>query len=66
MQGNREFPNYKYHENCHTFLLMEMSCELQVAFHALRFAAPIQELGNRFAIRTRIEGPYIALHSSAL
>ena len=39
MQGDREFPNYKYHENCQTFLLMEMSCELQAAFHALRFAA---------------------------
>lgn len=35
---------------------------LQVAFHALRFAAPIQELGDRFARRMWIEGPYIALH----
>lgn len=35
---------------------------LQVAFHALRFASPIQELGDRFARRMWIEGPYIALH----
>lgn len=35
---------------------------LQVAFHALRYAAPIRELGNRFARRMWIEGPYIALH----
>ncbi|KAK9104187.1 hypothetical protein Scep_021031 [Stephania cephalantha] len=34
----------------------------QVAFHALRFAAPIRELGNRLARRIWIEGPYIALH----
>lgn len=35
---------------------------MQVAFHALRFATPIQELGNRLARRMWIEGPYIALH----
>jgi hypothetical protein len=35
---------------------------LQVAFHALRYAAPIRELGNRLARRMWIEGPYIALH----
>lgn len=35
---------------------------LQVAFHALRFAAPIHELGNRLARRMWIEGPYVALH----
>ncbi|KAJ6374463.1 hypothetical protein OIU78_030056 [Salix suchowensis] len=34
----------------------------QVAFHALRFAAPIQDLGNMLSKRMWIEGPYIALH----
>lgn len=34
----------------------------QVAFHALRFAEPIRELGNQLAKRMWIEGPYIALH----
>ncbi|THU71439.1 hypothetical protein C4D60_Mb04t01440 [Musa balbisiana] len=34
----------------------------QVAFHALRFAAPIQELGNKLAMRMRSKGPYLALH----
>eukprot|EP00257_Ricinus_communis_P001146 XP_002511216.2 O-fucosyltransferase 37 [Ricinus communis] len=40
--------------------LQKLRCK--VAFHALRFAAPIQELGNRLARRMWIEGPYIALH----
>ncbi|RVW52602.1 O-fucosyltransferase 37 [Vitis vinifera] len=40
--------------------LQKLRCK--VAFHALRFAAPIQELGDRFARRMWIEGPYIALH----
>jgi hypothetical protein len=35
---------------------------LQVAFHALRYAAPIMELGNQLAGRMWIEGPFIALH----
>ncbi|KVI06172.1 GDP-fucose protein O-fucosyltransferase, partial [Cynara cardunculus var. scolymus] len=35
---------------------------LQVAFHALKFATPIRELGNRIARRMWIEGPYVALH----
>ncbi|GFS39801.1 O-fucosyltransferase family protein [Actinidia rufa] len=34
----------------------------QVAFHALRRAAPIQELGNRLDRRMCIEGPYISIH----
>ena len=34
----------------------------QVAFQAIRFAAPIQALGNRLAKRMWKEGPYIALH----
>ena len=40
--------------SCSTFV--------QVAFHALRFAAPIRALGDRLARRMWIEGPYIALH----
>ncbi|MQL83148.1 hypothetical protein Taro_015634 [Colocasia esculenta] len=40
--------------------LQKLRCK--VAFHALRFSAPIQELGNRFAVRIRSKGPYIALH----
>ncbi|KAG6633280.1 O-fucosyltransferase 37-like [Carya illinoinensis] len=40
--------------------LQKLRCK--VAFHALRYAAPIRELGNRLARRMRIEGPYIALH----
>ncbi|CAK7336670.1 unnamed protein product [Dovyalis caffra] len=40
--------------------LQKLRCK--VAFHALRFAAPIQELGNRLARRMWIEGPYIAIH----
>ena len=44
------------------FLFFLCEYALQVAFHALRFAAPLQELGNRLARRMWIEGPYIALH----
>ncbi|KAK1565776.1 hypothetical protein Q3G72_034742 [Acer saccharum] len=40
--------------------LQKLRCK--VAFHALRFAAPIHELGNRLARRMWIEGPYVALH----
>ncbi|EXB94325.1 hypothetical protein L484_002686 [Morus notabilis] len=40
--------------------LQKLKCK--VAFHALRFAAPIHELGNQLAKRMWIEGPYIALH----
>ncbi|ESQ31569.1 hypothetical protein EUTSA_v10005492mg [Eutrema salsugineum] len=40
--------------------LQKLRCK--VAFHALRFAAPIENLGNRLARRMWIEGPYIALH----
>ncbi|KAG6633279.1 hypothetical protein I3843_12G036400 [Carya illinoinensis] len=40
--------------------LQKLRCK--VAFHALRYAAPIRELGNRLARRMWIEGPYIALH----
>ncbi|XP_021775936.1 uncharacterized protein At1g04910 [Chenopodium quinoa] len=40
--------------------LQKLRCK--VAFHALRFAAPIRELGNRLARRMWIEGPYIAIH----
>ncbi|XP_010248906.1 PREDICTED: uncharacterized protein At1g04910 [Nelumbo nucifera] len=40
--------------------LQKLRCK--VSFHALRFAAPIRELGNRLARRIWIEGPYIALH----
>ncbi|KAK9090167.1 hypothetical protein Sjap_023344 [Stephania japonica] len=40
--------------------LQKLRCK--VAFHALRFATPIRELGNRLARRIWIEGPYIALH----
>ncbi|WCJ36232.1 O-fucosyltransferase family protein [Euphorbia peplus] len=40
--------------------LQKLRCK--VAFHALRFATPIQDLGNRLARRMWIEGPYIALH----
>lgn len=35
---------------------------LQVAFHALRFAPPIVELGNKLTERMRSKGPYLALH----
>ncbi|XP_030492929.2 O-fucosyltransferase 37 [Cannabis sativa] len=40
--------------------LQKLKCK--VAFHALRFAAPIRELGEQLAKRMWIEGPYIALH----
>ncbi|PIA41055.1 hypothetical protein AQUCO_02300086v1 [Aquilegia coerulea] len=40
--------------------LQKLRCK--VAFHALRFAAPIREIGNKLARRMWIEGPYIALH----
>ncbi|CAN0905932.1 O-fucosyltransferase 37 [Linum grandiflorum] len=40
--------------------LQKLRCK--VAFHALRFAAPIQEVGDRLARRMWVEGPYIALH----
>ncbi|KAK6920548.1 GDP-fucose protein O-fucosyltransferase [Dillenia turbinata] len=40
--------------------LQKLRCK--VAFHALKFVAPIQELGNRLAKRMWIEGPYIAIH----
>lgn len=33
-----------------------------MAFHALRFSAPIREMGNRLAERMWQQGPYIALH----
>lgn len=39
-----------------------MAYSTQVAFHALRFTAPIQELSNQLARRLWIEGPYIAVH----
>ncbi|KAG6474372.1 hypothetical protein ZIOFF_068307 [Zingiber officinale] len=37
-------------------------CTIPVAFHALRFAAPIQEFGDKLASRMRSKGPYLALH----
>lgn len=37
-------------------------CGLKVAFHALRFSAPIREMGNMLAQRMWQQGPYIALH----
>ncbi|KAK9995486.1 hypothetical protein SO802_020172 [Lithocarpus litseifolius] len=40
--------------------LQKLRCK--VAFHALRYAAPITELGNRLARRMWIEGPFIAFH----
>ncbi|KAK9668881.1 hypothetical protein RND81_13G093700 [Saponaria officinalis] len=40
--------------------LQKLRCK--VAFHALRFSAPIREVGNRLARRMWIEGPYIAIH----
>ncbi|KAG8379422.1 hypothetical protein BUALT_Bualt07G0086800 [Buddleja alternifolia] len=40
--------------------LQKLRCK--VAFHALRFASPIQDIGNRIAQRMWIEGPYIAVH----
>ncbi|KAL8204431.1 hypothetical protein R6Q57_010054 [Mikania cordata] len=40
--------------------LQKLRCK--VAFHALRFAPPIFELGNKLTERMRSKGPYIALH----
>ncbi|XP_031487721.1 O-fucosyltransferase 20-like [Nymphaea colorata] len=40
--------------------LQKLRCK--VAFHALRFSAPIREMGNRLAERMWQQGPYIALH----
>lgn len=35
---------------------------MQVAFQALRFARPVQELGDKIAERMRSKGPYLDLH----
>ncbi|KAJ1434403.1 putative O-fucosyltransferase, plant [Sesbania bispinosa] len=40
--------------------LQKLRCK--VAFQALRFAQPVQELGNRIAERMKSKGPYLALH----
>lgn len=40
--------------------LQKLRCK--VAFHALRFAPPIFELGNKLTERMRSKGPYLALH----
>lgn len=40
--------------------LQKLRCK--VAFNALKFVTPIDDLGNRLARRMWIEGPYIALH----
>ncbi|XP_054815417.1 O-fucosyltransferase 20-like isoform X2 [Prosopis cineraria] len=40
--------------------LQKLRCK--VAFHALRFAKPVEEVGNKIAERMRRKGPYIALH----
>ncbi|XP_076915601.1 O-fucosyltransferase 37-like [Bidens hawaiensis] len=40
--------------------LQKLKCK--VAFHALKFAKPVRELGNRIARRMWIEGPYVAIH----
>ncbi|KAB1224770.1 hypothetical protein CJ030_MR1G028620 [Morella rubra] len=40
--------------------LQKLRCK--VAFHALRFAPPILQLGNKLAERIRSKGPYLALH----
>ncbi|KAK3040620.1 hypothetical protein RJ639_026941 [Escallonia herrerae] len=40
--------------------LQKLRCK--VAFHALRFAAPIREIGYQIARRMWIEGPYVAIH----
>ncbi|KAK4350638.1 hypothetical protein RND71_029951 [Anisodus tanguticus] len=40
--------------------LQKLKCK--VAFHALRFATPIRELGYQIARRIWIEGPYVAIH----
>ncbi|XP_058732850.1 O-fucosyltransferase 20-like, partial [Vicia villosa] len=40
--------------------LQKLRCK--VAFSALRFAKPVQELGNKIADRMKSKGPYVALH----
>ncbi|KAH7864041.1 hypothetical protein Vadar_024937 [Vaccinium darrowii] len=40
--------------------LQKLRCK--VAFQALKFAAPILELGNKITERMRSKGPYLALH----
>lgn len=40
--------------------LQKLRCK--VAFHALRFSAPVLEMGNKLVERMQSEGPYIALH----
>ncbi|XP_030439579.1 O-fucosyltransferase 20-like [Syzygium oleosum] len=40
--------------------LQRLRCK--VAFHALKFALPILELGSKIAERMSSEGPYLALH----
>ncbi|KAK4253660.1 hypothetical protein QN277_010307 [Acacia crassicarpa] len=40
--------------------LQKLRCK--VAFHALRFARPLQELGDKIYERMRSKGPYLALH----
>ncbi|XP_011087180.1 uncharacterized protein At1g04910 [Sesamum indicum] len=40
--------------------LQKLRCK--VAFHALRFAPHIQELGDKLTERMRSKGPYLALH----
>ncbi|KAG6400491.1 hypothetical protein SASPL_137328 [Salvia splendens] len=40
--------------------LQKLRCK--VAFHALRFASRVQQVGNQIARRMWIEGPYIAVH----
>ncbi|KAM0060070.1 putative GDP-fucose protein O-fucosyltransferase [Helianthus debilis subsp. tardiflorus] len=42
--------------------LQKLKCK--VAFHALKFAKPVRDLGNRIARRMWIEGPYVAVHLS--
>lgn len=44
------------------FPLIQKAHYLQVAFHALRFAPHIAELGNKLSERMRSKGPYLALH----
>ncbi|KAE9592702.1 hypothetical protein Lal_00028980 [Lupinus albus] len=40
--------------------LQKLRCK--VAFNALRFAKPVQEIGNKIAERMQSKGPYVALH----
>ncbi|MED6209354.1 O-fucosyltransferase 20 [Stylosanthes scabra] len=40
--------------------LQKLRCK--VAFHALRFAKPVQEIGDKIAERMASRGPYLALH----